>query len=239
MRDAPTTVHLPVATLVLIALCFVGYGWQATLDAETLAGALQARGVVPAEVTGLAWTTDPAAVLGLVASFFLSPFLHHGLVPLFFNTVLLWICADNVEDHMGKLGFVVFFFTAHVVASLAAIALAPASTVPIVGASGATAVVMGVYLALYPRADLIALRYTQFRREQPFLRSPAWVALPVAFLIKEVGTSVSTPLSEGYAVAHPVLAQLAALVILSFGYRWFIDRARDDEIDDQRRWGAE
>ncbi len=86
-----------------------------------------------------------------------SIFLHGGLLHLAGNMLFLWVFGDNIEDHLGPPRFLVFFVLAGVISSLAHIAVQPASTVPVVGASGAIAGVMGAYLVWFPRAPIHTL----------------------------------------------------------------------------------
>ncbi|HSK10486.1 MAG TPA: rhomboid family intramembrane serine protease, partial [Vicinamibacterales bacterium] len=69
----------------------------------------------------------------------------------------LWIFGDNVEDRMGHGRFLVFYLVAGVAAALAQAAVAPGSRVPMVGASGPVAGVMGAYFVLYPRSRVLTL----------------------------------------------------------------------------------
>ena len=86
-----------------------------------------------------------------------SIFLHGSLVHIGGNLLFLWVFANNVEDVLGRLGFVVFYLVGGVVATLTHVALDVDSTVPTVGASGAIAAVMGAYLVLFPFARVRTL----------------------------------------------------------------------------------
>ena len=81
-----------------------------------------------------------------------SMFLHANLLHLFGNMLFLWIFGNNVEDHLGPIGYTLFYFAAGIVATLAFVAFNASSVSPLVGASGAIAGVMGAYLIWFPRA---------------------------------------------------------------------------------------
>ena len=83
-----------------------------------------------------------------------SMFLHGGLLHLGGNMLFLWVFGNNIEDRFGRARFLAFYLLGGAVAAFAHIAAQPTSTVPIVGASGAVAAVMGAYLVLYPRAQV-------------------------------------------------------------------------------------
>ncbi|HUQ40372.1 MAG TPA: rhomboid family intramembrane serine protease [Acidimicrobiales bacterium] len=86
-----------------------------------------------------------------------SMFLHGGLLHLGGNMLFLWIFGNNIEDVFGKVGYLAFYLIGGLVATLAHIAVQPSSTVPLVGASGAIAAVMGAYLVLFPNAQIRTL----------------------------------------------------------------------------------
>lgn len=86
-----------------------------------------------------------------------SMFLHGGLVHLGGNMLFLWIFGNNIEDRLGHVRYLLFYLAAGVAATMAHIAVQPSSTVPVVGASGAIAGVMGAYLVWFPKARITTL----------------------------------------------------------------------------------
>ncbi|MCF3973815.1 rhomboid family intramembrane serine protease [Paracoccus salsus] len=104
-------------------------------------------------------------------------FLHAGLMHLGGNMLFLWIFGDNLEEQMGSLGFLLFYLAAGLLAAAAQIATDPGSSVPMVGASGAIAGVMGGYLLMFPRArvDVLAIFIVFFK----VFTVPAWLMLGV------------------------------------------------------------
>jgi membrane associated rhomboid family serine protease len=88
---------------------------------------------------------------------FTSMFIHSGLLHVAGNMLYLWIFGDNVEDRMGHGRFLVFYLLCGVAAALGQTIAAPDSVVPMVGASGAIAGVMGAYFVLYPKSRIVTL----------------------------------------------------------------------------------
>ena len=86
-----------------------------------------------------------------------SMFLHGSLLHIASNMLFLWVFGNNIEDRMGVVGFVAFYLASGIVATLAHVAVQPNSTVPVVGASGAIAGVMGAYLVLFPNVKIRSL----------------------------------------------------------------------------------
>ncbi len=106
-----------------------------------------------------------------------SMFLHGSLLHLGGNMLFLWIFGNNIEDRLGPVVYLLFYVAAGVVATAAHIAVQPDSTVPVVGASGAIAGVMGAYLVWFPNAPILALIVIIFREVQAKYLLAFWVAL--------------------------------------------------------------
>jgi membrane associated rhomboid family serine protease len=84
-----------------------------------------------------------------------SMFLHGGWLHLGGNMLFLWVFGNNIEDKLGVVGYLAFYLTGGVVAAAAHVLADPNSTIPVVGASGAVAAVMGAYLVWFPRAPIL------------------------------------------------------------------------------------
>src|SRR6266487_740593 len=84
-------------------------------------------------------------------------FLHGSWLHVLGNMLFLWIFGNNIEERLGPIGYAVFYLVAGVVAAIAHFATQANSTVPVVGASGAIAGVMGAYLVLYPKARVLTI----------------------------------------------------------------------------------
>ncbi|HHS97890.1 MAG TPA: rhomboid family intramembrane serine protease [Chloroflexi bacterium] len=133
-------------------------------------------GAVPYYITHP--TQYPWAPFTLVTSMF----LHAGWTHLIGNMLYLWIFGDNVEDALGKVGYALFYFAAGIAAGLAQVVVAPHSQIPGVGASGAIAGVLAVYLVLYPAAPVrVLVPGFYFMR---VARVPALIVLGMWFVIQ-------------------------------------------------------
>ena len=91
-----------------------------------------------------------------------SLFLHGGIAHLLGNMWFMWVFGNNVEEGFGTIGFLVFYLVTGLVATAAFIATNPESTVPLVGASGAIAGVLGAYLVLFPSHRVLTLVFVFF-----------------------------------------------------------------------------
>jgi membrane associated rhomboid family serine protease len=164
----PTSRRAWLTGLLLAANAAVFLVLQAPLDScESLAFIYQ-WGAIPQELVQL----EPVGVetvagqagaqcdFGTVdksvpASAVTAMFLHGNLWHLLMNLLFLWIFGANVEDRLGHARFLGFYLGGGVVATAAFVALNPDSTVPMVGASGAIAAVLGAYLVCFPKARVL------------------------------------------------------------------------------------
>jgi membrane associated rhomboid family serine protease len=116
---------------------------------------------------------------------FSAMFIHASLLHLAGNMLFLWIFGNNTEDSMGPIKFLLFYLLGGVAALALQVAVAPNSTAPIVGASGAIAAVLGGYIRLYPHARVLTFVVVIFFFtviELPALVMLAlWVAMQTAF----------------------------------------------------------
>jgi len=143
LRDVIPSRTTPVVTTTLIALNVVVFLSKWSLGPEEGTQFIFDWGLVPASFS---WV----AVLS-------SMFLHGGFLHAGGNMLYLWIFGDNVEDRLGHGRFVAFYLLCGVAAALAQTFVSPASRVPMVGASGAIAGVMGAYFVMYPHSRIVTL----------------------------------------------------------------------------------
>jgi membrane associated rhomboid family serine protease len=140
-----------------------------------------------------------------------SLFLHGGWLHLLANMLFLWVFGNNVEDRFGHLGYAVFYLFCGYVAAYGFALVNSEMAVPLIGASGAVAGVLGAYLALYPRVRVWSLVPILFFIP---LRLPVWFVLGLWFVIQwvySIGFAVSEAGSVAY-LAH-VFGFVAGLVV--------------------------
>ncbi|WP_298257546.1 rhomboid family intramembrane serine protease [uncultured Litoreibacter sp.] len=174
IRDHNPSERTPYVTYALIALNVVIFAiyWPLFNDERALGTFFATWGMQPNEISA---GTD---LYTLVTSMF----LHGGLMHLAGNMLFLWIFGDNLEDQMGHIGFLVFYLAAGVGADIGQLMANAQSAVPVVGASGAIAGLMGGYLLLFPRAkvDIIIIFIIFFK----VFTVPAWAMLGVWFALQ-------------------------------------------------------
>jgi membrane associated rhomboid family serine protease len=143
LRDVIPSRTTPYVTIGLIVVNVLVFLYEITLGNPYREEFILYFGLVPAAFSWVAVVT--------------SMFLHGGLLHVGGNMLFLWIFGDNVEDRMGHGRFVVFYLLCGAAAALAQTAMNPDSVVPMVGASGAVAGVMGAYFVLYPHSRIVTL----------------------------------------------------------------------------------
>jgi membrane associated rhomboid family serine protease len=99
---------------------------------------------------------NPAGMFPYI-TIFTSMFIHANLMHILGNMLFLWVFADNVEDQLGHIKFIVFYLIVGVAAVFLHSITTPNSRIPMVGASGAISGVLGAYVVFFPRARILSL----------------------------------------------------------------------------------
>ncbi len=198
LYDRNPTRRFPIVTVGLILACFAVFGLELTISMGGGDRALEAFfdqwGAVPAKITAAFSGGDylSGATLGI----FTSMFLHGGWLHIIGNMLYLWIFGNNVEDRLGRVGFLVFYLVGGVAAALTQVAIDPSSSNPLVGASGAIAAALGAYIILFPGARILSLVFLGFFYQ--LLEVPALIILGFWFVLQ---------LISGVAALGPTTAQ--------------------------------
>jgi membrane associated rhomboid family serine protease len=138
LRDDRPTYTPPLVTTMLIVVCALVFLHEKLLDAFSLNFFIDKYAMVPARLNPMTLVT--------------SMFLHGGWFHIIGNMVFFWAFGKSLEDAMGHTKFLGFYLLCGIVAGIVQFAFASDSRVPVLGASGAIAGVMGAYLIKFPRA---------------------------------------------------------------------------------------
>jgi membrane associated rhomboid family serine protease len=144
----------PYVNLAIIIACVLVFIYELSLNDFEINNFFRDWGVVPAQLVDW-WgnSTDVEEPSTVVTAMF----IHGGWLHLIGNMLFLWVFGDNVEDAMGHGRYLLFYLLAGAGAVALHVYVDPDSPVPMVGASGAIAGVLGAYLVLYPRATIAVL----------------------------------------------------------------------------------
>jgi len=196
LRDAIPSHSFPAATVLLIALNVLIFLYELSLG-RALEMFIMQYGAVPLRFI-LAGQTEQVSTAERVVPLFTSMFLHGGWLHLGGNMLYLWIFGDNIEDRLGHVTFLVFYLVCGLAAALTQIYINPTSKIPMVGASGAVAGVLGAYLVLFPHSRILALIPILFFFQ--VVELPALLFLVFWFLMQFLSGAVAitgTPYATG------------------------------------------
>jgi membrane associated rhomboid family serine protease len=218
IRDMNPTRRTPVFTLLIILVCLVIYFAVQTGEEQ-----LYQAASIPCEVT----TGEPLSSIEISGgpctvgdtpvfpdkniwfSILASIFFHGSIGHVLSNLWVLFIFGNNIEDAFGHVPYLIFYLAAGLIASGAHILLQPESTLPVVGASGAIAGVMGAYAVLFPRARVVSIVPPFFF--WPFAL-PAMLFLAIWFLSQFLLAGGGTNIAWEAHVAGFLFGVLVALV---------------------------
>jgi rhomboid family protein len=205
LRDTQPSYSKPVVTVFLIVVNVLVFLFEFSLDPYSQNAFIATYGLTP----------DRFHLVNILTSMF----LHGGWMHVLGNMWFLWIFGDNIEDILGHGKFLLFYLLCGIAAALTQTMLNPVSRVPMVGASGAIAGVMGAYMIKFPTSRIRTLAFIFF-----FITTfevPAWVMLIYWFgiqLVSGVGSIGYSQVSQGgtafFAHVGGFLAGMAVVNLL-------------------------
>ena len=149
LYDTARSHKFPLINLLLIGANAYAFFLELEMAPGELEAFIFANGLIPAQLLG-----NPSTEWMTI---FTSMFLHGGWFHIISNMWVLFIFGDNIESHMGAVGYLVFYMFSGAAAGLLQSYILPASQVPMIGASGAVAGVLGAYLILFPNSRIASL----------------------------------------------------------------------------------
>lgn len=198
LHDDNPAESTPVVTIAFIAACTLVFLYEASLPERLVQAFVFQYGAIPALLLGRAAPPPEVAGFPAYATLLTSMFMHGGWMHLIGNMLYLWIFGNNIEDVMGHVRFVIFYVVCGVLAALSHALTDPASTVPMVGASGAISGVLGAYLLLFPKAQVLVFIPLGFASRLMYV--PAAVVLGLWFVMQVLSGGMSLG-REGGGVA--------------------------------------
>jgi len=158
--DEMPTRKIPIITIGLIIINCLVYYYQIFVVADSLQF-IYSFGLIPYEISQSIDIVPygPSPIHLTVGT---SMFMHGSFFHLFGNMLYLWIFGNNIEDYLGNFGFITFYLLSGLFAALTQILISPYSQVPMIGASGAVAGVLGAYFILFPKSRIATLIFFGF-----------------------------------------------------------------------------
>jgi len=227
LHDDNPTRRPPIVTVAFIAACVLVFLWQFSLDDQGGERAVYSFGFIPALLFTDQRLAPELAMAPPFATVLTSMFMHGGWMHLIGNMLYLWVFGNNVEDAMGHVRFVVFYVVCGAAAAFSQGIVDPASTIPMIGASGAVAGVLGAYLILHPRAKVLTL--IPLGLAFPILHLPAMLVLGIWFVMQFVNAALSGggPGVAWWAHIGGFVAGLALIFVFRDRQVVLFDRDRD------------
>lgn len=183
-KDDNPTRHFPIITISLIVANITIYILQMISPSDPGKVAF-AYGAVPHFLL----TFKTVQPVHPVMTVFTSMFMHGGLLHLGTNMLYLWIFGNNIEDRLGYVRFILFYFLCGFAAAYAHALSNPVSVIPMIGASGAVAGILGAYILLFPHARVHTLIFFVFFIQ--VVRLPAVFVIGFWILIQVVNGLIS------------------------------------------------
>ena len=179
----------PVVNTLLILTNVIVFLYQSTLSRHQSEAFVLANSTIPNHIR-LALNGHGNLEAGLL-TIVTSMFLHGGFLHIAGNMLFLWIFGDNVEDYFGHFPYLLFYFVCGIGSGLAHILFNFHSSLPALGASGAISGVMGAYIILYPRAQVLTLVFIFFIPIPAFIILGYWFLLQFVAGVSTVGASAT------------------------------------------------
>ena len=208
LHDANALKHirLQYVTLALIAINVAITLLTVSLPEQAAFGAAVGFGYIPSVYFDQTFLDPSILAVPDEMTLFTYAFLHGDLLHLGGNMIFLWVFGDNVEDALGHFRFMLFYMLCAAAGALAHGLVDPGSQVPLIGASGAVAGIVGAYLMLHPKVKIWVLALMRIP-----IRLPAmvvlgfWIAFQVFMFVAMPDDQVSWAAHVGGALAGMVL----------------------------------
>ena len=215
LKDDNPTHSTPIITYIIIGICVVVFLLELSSPYYKTGAIFYSWGVIPASLIHGVPIPDEIYRVPPTVTLITSMFMHGGFMHLIGNMLYMWIFADNIEDEIGKVKFIIFYLLSGIAAALTQVFLNSESMVPMVGASGAIGGVLGAYIVNHPRAKVLVLIPLGFFSQ--IVKIPAIFVLGIWFILQFVNSAFTSSAGGGVAYgAHIGGFVFGAVAILFF-----------------------
>ena len=215
LKDDNPTHSTPIVTYIIIGICVVVFLLELSSPYYKTGAIFYSWGVIPASLVHGVPIPDEIYRVPPTATLITSMFMHGGFMHLIGNMLYMWIFADNIEDEIGKVKFIIFYLLSGIAAALTQVFLNTESIIPMVGASGAIGGVLGAYIVNHPRAKVLVLIPLGFFSQ--IVKIPAIFVLGIWFILQFINSAFTSSAGGGVAYgAHIGGFVFGAVAILFF-----------------------
>tara|TARA_B100001029_G_C15049179_1_gene449408 strand:+ start:101 stop:826 length:726 start_codon:yes stop_codon:yes gene_type:complete len=222
LKDDNPVSGKPVVSYSIIFFCVIIFFAQLGLNQNELKEFTYSYGLIPSVLMGIDQLPSDLNKISPVGTIFTSMFMHGGWMHLIGNMLYLWIFADNIEDDLGTLNFVIFYFASGVGAAMSQVLVDVNSQIPMIGASGAIGGVLGAYLINYPNARVLVL--IPFGFFSQLIKIRALYVLGFWFILQFVNSFFSSSSGGGVAYAAHIGGFISGVILILFFNKKFIKK---------------
>ena len=214
LKDDNPTKGRPIVSYGIIFFCVIIFLAQLGLSEIELREFTYSYGLIPSVFLGIDQLPDNLNKISPIGTIFTSMFMHGGWMHLIGNMLYMWIFADNIEDDLGTLNFVIFYFVSGVGAAMSQVFVDINSQIPMIGASGAIGGVLGAYLVNYPNARVLVLIPFGFFTQ--LIKIRALYVLGFWFVLQFINSFLSSSSGGGVAYAAHIGGFISGVILILF-----------------------
>ncbi len=214
LKDDNPTSGKPVVTYFLIGICVIIFFFQLGSESYKTGRLFYSYGLIPSVLMGHDQLPLDLYSVPAYITIFSSMFLHGGFMHLAGNMLYMWIFADNIEDNLGPLKFLIFYLVSGIGAAMAQVLMDTQSQIPMVGASGAIGGVLGAYLINHPQARVLVL--IPFGFFSQLIKIRALYVLGFWFVLQFINSSMMSSEGGGVAYAAHIGGFISGMILILF-----------------------
>jgi len=214
LKDDNPTNSRPIVSYGIIGFCVLIFLAQLGLTENELRDFTYSYGLIPSVLMGIDQLPNDLFKISPIGTIFTSMFMHGGWMHLIGNMLYLWIFADNIEDDLGILNFVIFYFVCGVGAAMSQVLTDVNSQIPMIGASGAIGGVLGAYLINYSNAKVLVL--IPFGFFSQLIKIKALYVLGFWFILQFINSFMSSSSGGGVAYAAHIGGFISGVILILF-----------------------
>ena len=214
LKDDNPTSGRPTVTYFIIGLCVLVFLMQLGSQSYKTGQLFFSYGLIPSVLMGHDQLPIDLYVIPAYVTIFTSMFMHGGFMHLIGNMLYMWIFADNIEDDLGILNFVIFYLICGIGAAMSQVLMDINSQIPMIGASGAIGGVLGAYLINYPNAKVLVL--IPFGFFSQLIKIRALYVLGFWFVLQFINSFLSSSSGGGVAYAAHIGGFISGVILILF-----------------------
>ena len=214
LKDDNPTSSKPIITYCLIIICIFVFLIELASPSYRTGEFFYSYGLIPSVLLGKLKLAPSMYVIPAYLTIITSMFVHGGFMHLIGNMLYMWIFADNIEDSLGKVKFLIFYILCGIGAAMAQVFTDTNSQIPMVGASGAIGGVLGAYLVNYPKAKILVL--IPFGFFSQIIKIKALYVLFFWFILQFINSALTNSNGGGVAYAAHIGGFISGVILILF-----------------------